>query len=120
MDEVTIIRLDLAKRIFQLHGARQDGGVGFRRKLPRGQLLTFLMKLPRCIVAMEACATAHYWAREIAAVDTTFGWCRQPMSNPLSNGRKMMQLMQRPLRKRRAGPQCGSSNPRRNISRRER
>jgi transposase len=68
MDEVTIVGLDLAKRVFQLHGARQDGGVGFRRKLPRGQLLTFLAKLPRCIVAMEACATAHYWAREIAAV----------------------------------------------------
>ena len=68
MDEVAIVGLDLAKRAFQLHGARQDGGVGFRRKLPRGQLLTCLAKLPRCIVAMEACATAHYWAREIAVV----------------------------------------------------
>lgn len=65
MNELSIVGLDLAKRVFQLHGARADGSVSFRRKLSRHQLLTFLSNQPRCVVAMEACATAHYWAREI-------------------------------------------------------
>jgi transposase len=64
MSEVTIIGIDLAKRVFQLHGARQDGSVVFRRKLSRGQLLAFVAAQPRCVVAMEACATAHGWGRE--------------------------------------------------------
>jgi len=66
MGEISIIGLDLAKQVFQVHGARVDGSVVLRKKLTRGQLLAFFSKLPPCIVAMEACATAHYWAREIA------------------------------------------------------
>ena len=65
MKEVTIIGIDLAKRSFQLHGAGSDGTVAFRRKLSRGELLRFLALQPRCVVAMEACASAHYWGREI-------------------------------------------------------
>ena len=65
MDEVSIIGIDLAKRSFQLHGARADGSVAFRKKLSRGKLLAFLASQPRCVVAMEACASAHYWGREI-------------------------------------------------------
>lgn len=65
MGEISIIGLDLAKQVFQVHGARVDGSVVLRKKLTRGQLLVFFSKLPPCIVAMEACATAHYWAREI-------------------------------------------------------
>ena len=65
MDEVSIIEFDLAKRSFQLHGARADGSVAFRKTLSRGKLLAFLASVPRCVVAMEACASAHYWGREI-------------------------------------------------------
>ena len=65
MDEVTIIGIDLAKRSFQLHGAREDGSVAFRKKLSRGRLLDFVASQPRCVVAMEACASAHHWGREI-------------------------------------------------------
>jgi len=64
MSEVTIIGIDLAKRVFQLHGARKDGSVVFRKKLSRGQVLAFVAQQPRCVVAMEACATAHGWSRE--------------------------------------------------------
>ena len=60
-----LVGLDLAKRVFQAHGAVIDGGVVFRRKLSRGQVLAFFTGLSTCVVAMEACATAHYWAREI-------------------------------------------------------
>ncbi len=65
MSEVTIIGIDLAKRVFQLHGARVDGSVVFRKKLSRGQLLVFFAQQPNCVVAMEACATAHGWGREL-------------------------------------------------------
>jgi len=60
MREVSIVGLDLAKRVFQVHVAGSDGSVILRRKLPRGQVITFFTELPKCTVAMEACATAHY------------------------------------------------------------
>ena len=59
----------LAKQGFQLHGARPDGSVAFRKKLTRGKVLDFLASHPRCLVAMEACASAHYWGREIGKLD---------------------------------------------------
>jgi transposase len=65
MEQAIIIGIDLAKRVFQAHGAAADGSVVFRKKLSRSQLLTFLAAQPRCTVAMEACATAHGWGREI-------------------------------------------------------
>lgn len=65
MPDVSIIAIDLAKRIFHLHGAAPDGSVLFRKKLSRGQLLAFLADQPPCAVAMEACVTAHGWGREI-------------------------------------------------------
>ena len=71
MKEVTIIGIDLAKRSFQVHGATADGSVAFRKKLSRTQLLPFLAAQPRCTVAMEACATAHDWGREIEKLGHT-------------------------------------------------
>ena len=65
MEGVYIIGIDLAKNSFQLHGARADGSVAFRKKLTRGKVLGFLASQPRCVVAMEACAGAHYWGRVI-------------------------------------------------------
>ena len=65
MNEVSIIGLDLAKNVFQAHGAGADGSVIFRRKLSRVQLLKFLTQQPSCVVAMEACASAHHWGRVI-------------------------------------------------------
>ena len=65
MEEVSIIGIDLAKRSFQVHGARSDGSVAFRRELSRAKVLAFLVSQPRCTVAMEACASAHHWGREM-------------------------------------------------------
>src|SRR5215210_3232878 len=64
MNQVSTVGLDLAKYVFQLHGADSAGAVVFRTKLRRGQLLAFLATLPPCTVAMAACASAHYWGRE--------------------------------------------------------
>src|SRR3954453_22002118 len=65
MGEVTMIGLDLAKHVFQLHGIDAEGATVLRKQLRRGQVLAFFSKLPRCVVGMEACATAHHWAREL-------------------------------------------------------
>lgn len=65
MTEATIIGVDLAKRVFQVHGAETNGAVVFRKKLSRGQFLAFLASQQNCKVAMEACATSHFWGREI-------------------------------------------------------
>ena len=66
MEQVTTIGLDLAKHVFQVHGADAAGHVLFRKRITRAKLLGFLAAQTRCVVAMEACAGAHYWAREIA------------------------------------------------------
>jgi len=66
--EVITVGLDLAKSVFQAHGADASGSVLFRKKLRRDQVAPFFAKQPRCVVAMEACASAHHWAREIAAL----------------------------------------------------
>ena len=65
MEKVSIIGLDLAKRSFQAHGALAEGGVAFRKKLSREKVLAFFSEQPRCIVAMEACGSAHHWGRAI-------------------------------------------------------
>lgn len=65
MTQVSTIGLDLAKMIFQAHGADAGGGVAFRKTLRRAKVLDFFREQPRCVVAMEACGGAHYWAREI-------------------------------------------------------
>ncbi len=68
MNEVTTIGIDLAKNVFQVHGVDASGKTVIRKQLRRRQVLAFFTKLPPCLVAMEACASAHHWAREIAAL----------------------------------------------------
>lgn len=66
MKEVSTIGLDVAKRVFEVHAVDREGLVTVRRSLRRGQVLAWFAKLPRCLVGMEACATSHYWARELS------------------------------------------------------
>ena len=68
MTEITTVGLDLAKSVFQVHGTDEDGKPVMRRKLRRGQMLGFFSGLSPCLVGMEACASAHYWARELQAL----------------------------------------------------
>src|SRR4051794_35344180 len=65
MGQVSTIGLDLAKSVFQVHGGDASGAVVFRKRLRRSQVRPFLAAQPPCTVAMEACGSAHYWAREI-------------------------------------------------------
>jgi transposase len=66
--EVTTIGLDTAKRVFQAHGVDARGRVVVRRRLQRSELVAFFADLPPCLVGIEACGTAHHWAREIGAL----------------------------------------------------
>jgi transposase len=65
MSEITSVSIDLAKRVFQLHGSDAHGGIVLQRQVRRAQLLSVLAQLPRCEVTMEACGGAHHWARQI-------------------------------------------------------
>jgi len=69
--QVTTVGLDLAKHWFQVHGVDADGQIVVRRRLRRSEVLAFFQSLPPCLVGMEACATAHHWARELAALGHT-------------------------------------------------
>jgi transposase len=68
MSEITTIGLDLAKNVFQVHGVDETGTVVVVKQLRRGQVIGFFASLPPCLIGMEACATAHHWARELAAL----------------------------------------------------
>jgi transposase len=65
---IITIGLDLAKSVFQLHAIDEEGAVVMRKRLPRSQVLPTLEKIPPCLVGMEACGSAHHWAREIQAL----------------------------------------------------
>jgi transposase len=68
MTKVTTVGLDLAKSVFQVHGADAQGRPIMRKKLRRAQVIAFFADLPPCLIGMEACASAHYWARELRAL----------------------------------------------------
>ena len=63
--QVTTVGLDLAKNLFQVHGADAQGRPVLKRRLAREKVLEFFANLPPCLVGLEACGAAHYWAREL-------------------------------------------------------
>lgn len=65
---IKVIGFDIAKNVFQAHGVDDTGSASLRRRLRRSEVLEFFGKLPPALVGIEACHTAHYWAREIAAL----------------------------------------------------
>ena len=71
MASVSVIGLDLAKNVFQVHGIDTAGKVLLRRQLRRSEVIGFFKKLSPCLVGMEACATAHHWARELIKIGHT-------------------------------------------------
>jgi len=71
MQTIKTIGLDIAKSVFQVHGVDAEGKVIVRRQLKRRYVLTFFQKLPPCRVGIEACASSHYWSRELQALGHT-------------------------------------------------
>ena len=69
--QVNTIGVDLAKNVFQVHGVDSAGKVVISRQLRRKQVIDFFRKIPPCLVGMEACGTAHHWAREVSKLGHT-------------------------------------------------
>ena len=64
MSNITVVGIDLAKEVFQLHGVDKAGNVLLKKKVYREGLIRYITKLPKCLIAIEACSSSHYWARE--------------------------------------------------------
>ena len=69
LSTVTRVGLDLAKRVFQVHAVDAKGEIVMARKLTRSQLIPFFAELPPCVVAMEACSSAHHWGRALIELE---------------------------------------------------
>lgn len=65
MEKITTIGFDLAKSLFQVHAVTGEGKVALRRSLRRSQVLDFFRSIEPCLIGIEACGTAHYWANAI-------------------------------------------------------
>jgi len=85
---VTTIGIDLAKHTFSLHGVDRHGKILFRKTLARAKLLPFLGSLPPCLVGMEACSGAHYWARSLQALGYRVGIIAPRFVAPYRKGGK--------------------------------
>src|SRR5512141_2489057 len=71
MGEVSTIGLDIAKSVFQVHGVDVAGAVVIRKRVGRAKVLEYFRDLPRCLVGIEACPSAHHWGRELQALGHT-------------------------------------------------
>jgi transposase len=69
--KTTTIGIDLAKTVFQIHGVDDHGKLVMRKRLDRSKMLEFFIKLTPCVIGMEACGSAHYWARKLTAMGHT-------------------------------------------------
>ena len=69
--KLTTFGIDLAKNVFQVHGTDEHGKVFVKKQLRRDQMATFFVNLPPCLIGMQACGSAHYWARKLQAMGHT-------------------------------------------------
>ena len=95
--KVTTIGLDLAKNVFQVHGADAQGHGLLRKQLRRSQMAQFFAHQPPCVVAMEACAGAHYWGRKLQGLGHQVRLIAPSTSSPTSNRKKTMPPMPLPF-----------------------
>ena len=75
--QISTIGLDIAKNVLQVHGIDTNEKVVVRKQLRRNQITAFFKALPPCLVGREACATAHYWARELTKLGHRVRRCRR-------------------------------------------
>ena len=68
MPNPAVIVLDIAKNVFQVHGADAAGRGVLRRRLRRAEVITFFARLPKALVGIEACPSGHHWARELRSL----------------------------------------------------
>ena len=104
MSEITTIGLDLAKHTFHVVGCDRHGKVLKRKVLRRGQVRTYFANVPACVVGMEGCASAHYWARELRELGHEGGWFLRSTSRRTCAGTKTTTTTRVPSAKRRSAP----------------
>jgi transposase len=85
---ITTIGLDIAKNVFQVHRVDAQGRVVLRKKLRRAEVLGFFANLPICLIGLEACAGAHYWARELMKFGHTVKLISPQLVKPYVKGNK--------------------------------
>src|SRR4051812_49572521 len=88
MGQASTIGLDIAKWVFQAHGADTTGRVMFRKRLVRAKVLEFFAGQPPCLVALEACGGAHYWGRGLGKLGPTGRRVPPPYVEPLVKRQK--------------------------------
>ncbi|WP_136420442.1 IS110 family transposase [Herbaspirillum sp. ST 5-3] len=86
--DITTIGVDLAKRVFAVHGADRHGKAVLRKTLRREQMVPFFARLQPCVVAMEACGSAHYWARKLGSLGHTVKLIAPQFVKPYVKGNK--------------------------------
>ena len=92
---ITTIRLDLAKNVFQVHAVDRSGAVVVRRQLRRNKVLPFFADLAPCLVGMEACGSAHHWARELKLLGHDVRLMPPHYVKPMSNIKQLKDLKAR-------------------------
>jgi transposase len=116
--EIDILGIDLAKQIFQLHGADRRGRVLHRAKVSRGSLFESVRTLTTRLVVMEACSSAHHWARRFQSLGTEVRLISPHNTSRRSSRRtRTIAMMQRRSPRPRAGPPCASCRSNRSSSR---
>lgn len=108
MLEIITVGLNLAKNVFQFHGADASGRTVLRRKLRRGQVLEVLAGLPSCTVAMDACGGAHFWGREIGKLGHQVRLILPAYVKPFVRRQRTIRLVPRRFARRRSARTCGS------------
>jgi transposase len=108
--QVTTVGLDIAKTVFQVHGADAQGRPVLKRRLARGKVLEFFATLPACLIGLEACAAAHYWARELAKLGHTARLMPPQYVKPLREDEQARRAAdaERRVARRCSGPACAS------------
>ncbi|WP_065331647.1 IS110 family transposase [Tritonibacter mobilis] len=102
-----MIGVDLAKSVFQIHGALRSGEFQFRKKLTRAQFSAFMAQQKSCLAVIEACGSAHYWSREVEALGHDVKLIPPQYVRPFVKRQMLKQLSSR-----RVNLRCVSWNPR--------
>lgn len=106
--QITTVGLDLAKNVFQVHGASERGKAMLRKKLRRDQLMPFFANLTPCLIGMEACSGAHHWARKLEQLGHTVKLIAPQFVKPYVKSNKKTRPMLRRSARRCRGRRCAS------------
>ena len=85
MNKLSVVGLDLAKNVFQVHGIDTDGEVVVRKQLRRSEMRKYFARLAPCLIGVEACGGAHFWSRELAGLGHTVRMMAPAFVKPYSS-----------------------------------